>query len=301
MQEDMRGDKMKALKQSGKRVLWAAGRLREKVSLGAWCVQLATRNAVSKGAVTGPPDGPVVSLTSYGKRTFSCYLAIESIAVGHLKPSRLILWLDDPAILNRLPRSLVRLQKRGLEIRPCHDWGPHKKCYPAAAEGVTDGRHLVTADDDLLYPHHWLEDLHRGASETPGMVVCHRAMVVAHADHGLAPYTTWKHCRTTEPGLRVYPLPGAGASYPPALQVALREAGTEFEDKSPRNEDVWLHSLQVRHGIKARQLTDVPLRELAIPGTQASGLWMTHIRGGGTDEAIAKTYTPADVARLRDS
>jgi len=99
----------------------------------------------------------------------------------------------------------------------------------------------------------------------------------------------------------VYPLPGAGAAYPPAIQEALREAGTAFEDASPRNEDVWLHSLQVRHGIKARQLTDVPLRELAIPGTQASGLWMTHIRGGGTDEAIAKTYSPEDVARLREA
>lgn len=283
------------------RIKWAAGRVREKVGLGAWVARLALRNRINGDPLTGPADGPVVSLTSYGKRTRSCYLAIESIAEGKLKPSRLILWLDDPAILDRLPRTLVRLQKRGLEIRPCHDWGPHKKCYPAVAESVTNGRHLVTADDDLLYPEHWLQDLQRAALETPDLIVCHRAMVVGFDDHGIAPYTTWKHRRNAEPSLRVYPLPGAGAAYPPALQEALRQAGTDFEDKSPRNEDVWLHSLQVRHGIKARQLTDIPLSELAIPGTQASGLWMTHIRGGGTDGAIAKTYTPADVARLRES
>lgn len=280
---------------------WAAGRIREKSQLLVWCAQLGARNLVSRDAVVGTSDSPVVSLTSYGRRVRSCYLAIESIAGGADKPSRLILWLDDPAILDRLPRTLSRLQKRGLEIRPCHDWGPHKKCYPAAAEGVTDGRHLVTADDDLLYPAHWLQDLRRAAEDTPEMIVCHRAMAVEFDGRGIAPYTTWRHRRSPEPSLLVYPLPGAGAAYPPAMQQALREAGTAFEDVSPRNEDVWLHSLQVRHGIKARQLTSTPLRELAIPGTQASGLWMTHIRGGGTDEAISKTYAPEDVARLREA
>lgn len=298
----MRGSgRISAVVKARGRLTWAAGRFREKTHLVLWCVRLGARNLVSRDRVVGSPDNPVVSLTSYGRRVNSCYLAIESIAEGGVKPSRLILWLDDPAILNRLPRTLVRLQKRGLEIRPCHDWGPHKKCYPAAAEGVTEGRHLVTADDDLLYPEHWLRDLHQASVETPEMIVCHRAMVVAFDDQGIAPYTTWSHRRTTDPSLLVYPLPGAGAAYPPAIQEALREAGTAFEEASPRNEDVWLHSLQVRHGITARQLTNVPLRELAIPGTQASGLWMTHIRGGGTDEAIAKTYTPADVARLREA
>lgn len=298
----MRGSGLsKATAQARERLEWVAARFAEKTQLALWCVRLGIRNRMSRDRVTGSPDTPVVSLTSYGRRVRSCYLAIESIAEGGVKPSRLILWLDDPAILSHLPRSLVRLQKRGLEIRPCHDWGPHKKCYPAAAEGLTEGRHLVTADDDLLYPEHWLRDLQQAAIETPEAIVCHRAMVVAFDENGIAPYTTWSHRRTTEPSLLVYPLPGAGAAYPPALQAALREAGTAFEAASPRNEDVWLHSLQVRHGIKARQLTNVPLKELAIPGTQASGLWMTHIRGGGTDEAIARTYTPEDVARLRES
>lgn len=289
------------LSRARQRLAWAGGRIREKVGLALWAARLATWNGTGRKSVLGSVDAPVVSLTSYGKRTRTCYLAIESIAAGDVKPSRLVLWLDDPTILANLPRTLLRLQRRGLEIRPCHDWGPHKKCYPAAAEGIADGRHLVTADDDLLYPIHWLDDLQRAALETPDLIVCHRAMIVAFDDHGIAPYTTWRHCRTTEPSLRVYPLPGAGAAYPPALMTALKEAGTAFEESSPRNEDVWLHSLGVRHGIKARQITSIPLKELAIPGTQASGLWMTHIRGGGTDEAIARTYSPEDVARLRST
>ena len=41
------------------------------------------------------PGGPVVSLTTYGTRSRKAYLAIESIAQGRLRPSRLILWIDD--------------------------------------------------------------------------------------------------------------------------------------------------------------------------------------------------------------
>ena len=46
---------------------------------------------------TGQP-GPVVSLTTYGRRVHVVFLAIESIARGHTNPSRLILWLDDVAL-----------------------------------------------------------------------------------------------------------------------------------------------------------------------------------------------------------
>ena len=76
------------------------------------------------------PGGPVVSLTTYGKRSQKVYFAIESIANGDLRPSRLILWIDDEAFLNNPPATIQRLAKRGLEVKPCKNFGPHKKYYP---------------------------------------------------------------------------------------------------------------------------------------------------------------------------
>ena len=74
--------------------------------------------------------GPVVSLTTYGKRIGTVYLTIESIARGYTLPSRVILWLDEESVFDNLPVSLQNLRKRGLEIKLCKNYGPHKKYYP---------------------------------------------------------------------------------------------------------------------------------------------------------------------------
>src|ERR1700683_4292999 len=76
---------------------------------------LAHRNETVKKPVIAS-HGPVLSLTTYGRRIDTVYLTIESIANGSLLPSRLILWVDDEVALENRPRSLRRLQERGLEI-----------------------------------------------------------------------------------------------------------------------------------------------------------------------------------------
>src|ERR1700722_2404094 len=58
--------------------------------------------------------GPVVSLTTYGKRIGTVFLAIESIGRGRVLPSRLILWVDESSILDKVPMTIWRLKQRGL-------------------------------------------------------------------------------------------------------------------------------------------------------------------------------------------
>ena len=101
-----------------------------KVSYLQWKVRELRRiNEQSSTRIVGP-DGPVVSLTSYGKRIDTVYVTIESIARGSLLPSELILWLDDEERSRSLPITLERLKERGLSVRICEDYGPHKKYYP---------------------------------------------------------------------------------------------------------------------------------------------------------------------------
>ena len=56
---------------------------------------LRSINGRSTTSILG--SGPPVSMTTHGARTDSAYLAIESIGLGRLKPSRFVLWLDDQA------------------------------------------------------------------------------------------------------------------------------------------------------------------------------------------------------------
>src|ERR1700728_2535296 len=74
----------------------------------AW---LLLSNRFSREPVAPCEPGAVVSLTTYGKRVRVVHLAIESIARGKTKPSRLILWLDDAALIANLPRPLLRLER----------------------------------------------------------------------------------------------------------------------------------------------------------------------------------------------
>src|SRR5579859_5883370 len=105
--------------------------------------RLWMRNRFNNHALTDP-NGPVVSLTTYGKRTSRVYLAIESIGRGRILPSRIILWLDEKPVFDDLPDSIKRLTKRGLEVRFCENFGPHKKYFPFISGEATFSLPLVT-------------------------------------------------------------------------------------------------------------------------------------------------------------
>lgn len=96
-------------------------------------LQLRLLNRKSTDPVIGDGDANV-SLTSYGKRISSVWQTIETIGLGTVKPHRLILWLDDDAVVTDPPAPLRRLLARGLEIRHCRDYGPHKKYFPYVDE-----------------------------------------------------------------------------------------------------------------------------------------------------------------------
>ena len=121
-------------------------------------LRLWLRNWITNSTVVSPA-GPVVSMTSYGNRIRTVYLTIESIGQGDVLPSRLILWLDDRSQFDHLLPSLIRLKHRGLEVKFCPNYGPHKKYYPYVESHGSFNVPLVTADDDVLYPKDWLKCL----------------------------------------------------------------------------------------------------------------------------------------------
>ena len=153
----------------------------------AQMARLELRNRFSRTSLLSEA-GPVVSLTTYGKRAKTVYLAIESIGRGTALPSRLILWLDELDFFKDLPKQLRRLQARGLEVRLCENLGPHKKYYPYVESQDHFDLPLVTADDDILYPPGWLKGLVNGMRRYPGTIHCYRARVLALGSDGVAPY-----------------------------------------------------------------------------------------------------------------
>lgn len=255
---------------------------------------LVNRFGVRKVVAEG---GPVVSLTSYSTRLSKVHITLESIAAGRLLPSRLILWVDEEKTLANLPAPLRRLQARGLEVKRCNNYGPHKKYFPYV-QGERIGAPLVTADDDVLYPDTWLAGLQAAHEQTPNQVVCYMAKQVGIEEGVIQPYHGWVTQLDKTPSVRNFAIGVSGVLYPAVLQDVLKRAGEAFVEVTPKADDIWLHWHALRSGVRVRQISDSDEHFLSVPGTQDIALYSSNLKQGGNDLVIARLYTTDDIATM---
>jgi hypothetical protein len=247
------------------------------------------------------PEGPIVSLTTHGKRSNTVYLAIESIARGERRPSHFMLWIDNKALINNLPPSIRRLQRRGLEVRQCQNYGPHTKYYPFIESQDCFEIPLATADDDILYPRYWLKKLAEANRDYTDTVNCYLSHVIPVNQNGFEKYCKWAKCNSTNPSFRHLAAGVMGVIYPPSFLTVLKRAGTAFEACCPKGDDLWLHLQALRAGYKVRQVfPSLPYFAFQeIPGTQQTALCHGNVDSGdGNERQMKATYGEADFQLL---
>jgi hypothetical protein len=247
------------------------------------------------------PDGPVVTLTTYGRRLHTVHLTLESIGRGSLLPSRLILWLDEKQAFENLPPSIRRLQGRGLEVKPSENYGPYKKYYPYVLSLNQFDTPMVTADDDVLYPPDWLKNLDAASKAFPDVINCYRARRVSVNGTSMAAYNSFELLSTSLPSICHMSTGVSGVIYPPAFQKILKNAGPHFAGCCPRNDDIWLYLWAVRSGYRVRQISSESADFPEIPGTQGAALYLENVAQGGNDRQISATFTDDDVAIVREA
>lgn len=257
---------------------------------------LKLRNVFSLRSILNS-DGPVVSLTSYGKRLGTVHLTIESIGRGRRKPSRLILWLDDHQALLNPPKTLRRLTKRGLEILPTENYRSHKKYLPYVLGCQTFEKPLVTADDDVVYPTDWLSDLTTAYEENGDVINCFRARRIEVENGNLLPFASWPFCNTKNASFRNFSEGVGGVIFPPSYLYKLKLDGIGFMTTCPQHDDVWLNVIALRNGFRVRQVTTKAAEFPSIPDTQDEGLWVTNLGPDGNRQ-IRETYNSSDLIRL---
>lgn len=259
---------------------------------------LRLRNRFSRHKITGSAD-VVVSMTSYGRRLGIVAHALESIAAGSVRPARMILWVDKPDFEVATYPMLRSLQRRGLEILPCEDLGPHKKYFPYCRDFTTDRMDLILADDDLMYPRRWLEGL-LGAAGHAHEIPAYRAhrMRTDAAQCALEDYNSWAPAPTGSTSHANFLTGGAGALLPPRLQSAIREAGTAFREVAPRADDIWLNALAIRNGYRRRVVAAAGQHLTMYPRSQREALHSENVEGGRNDLQIAAVFRPHDIATI---
>ena len=256
----------------------------------AWSV----RCAASRRSVMGDGD-VVVCMTSHGSRIRRVHHAIESIARGTLRPTRMILWIDEELKGNPLPHGLRRLQRRGLEIGYCKDdIGPHMKYFPYVNSMSEHTRPLVTADDDMRYSKKWLNGLVEAHEENDSVISAHFSRRVKFAGDEFAPWVEWRYLDNSIPDHRNAVIGFCGAVYPPAFLNELKRRGDLFRNTTPRADDVWLTFVAVTSGFPVRQIHSIPTVPKPIPGEETLALRSTNlvsgIDSGGNDQQLAETF-----------
>ena len=196
----------------------------------------------------------VVSLTTYGHRINTVYLAIASLMRQSMRANRIILWLSDEEFWGKpLPATLRLLEKKGLEIRYCEDVRSYKKLIPALRE-FPDAV-IITVDDDAMYDFELIDRLVRAHLAEPKTVWGNRVhRIVIDKEGRIAPYREWGHARPLEVSPLNFATGVGGVLYPPHILSEEILDESKFMTLAPTADDIWFKAMELKSGVPVKRI-----------------------------------------------
>lgn len=194
----------------------------------------------------------IVSLTTFPQRINKIWIVIECVLRQTYKPDKLILWLSKEQFPNRdiLPKSLLKLEERGLEIYLCEgDLRSHKKYFYTLKQFPNN--FLITIDDDFFYPSNLISDLMELHKKYPEAICCERAYLIKGNEDNLESYNNWEYLNSGRgPSFDIFQTSGGGTLYPPSSlhpEVFNKEFFLEYCKTA---DDVWLNMMSQLNSTK---------------------------------------------------
>lgn len=220
----------------------------------------------------------IVSLTSYPARIDTVWITVATLLNQTLKPYKVILWLAKEQFPNeRLPKKLLELQKRGLEIAYCEDLMPHKKYFYTMQKYPE--YFVVTADDDIFYPENHLEKLWKGYEKYPGNIVCHWSHKIKfNEEKEFLPYNDWDNNGEDTPSLLNLAVGCNGVLYPPKALPDDAFETDKIKKYALHTDDLWLKCMSVLNSVKVINCNQTILIYFNILKAQKTGLWKTNTK-----------------------
>lgn len=236
----------------------------------------------------GGGPGPVVSLTTYGRRLGFVHCAIESIVRQSLPPQRVILWLTDQDRPEANP-ALMRQAERGLEIRRCEDLKSFKKLIPTLRLlGLENRPPIVTIDDDAIYAPNLLERLQATAERHPGCVITPRPELLSLTEAG-DQWTAVTDCPAPRPDIIATGV--AGVYYPAGCFTDEVLRTDRIAALAPKADDLWFWAMERLAGtLVMKSPTDSPINEDYVDidqGTYQHGLALDNVYHGGNNRQLS--------------
>lgn len=213
----------------------------------------------------------IVSLTSIQSRLEDASLTIKSLLAQSTKADKVVLWLSkEPHLLDQgveeVPQSIRSLEQEGLEIRWTKNTGPYRKLIPTAKLMNRESCLIVTADDDVLYPDHWLKGLIDEYQRNEGCVICYRGRIMSKSkalnrwltSKKLKPYMKWLGTHEVEdkrqlgPSFEIFPTGKDGVLYPSDKLHEELFNKSIYLNMAPTNDDIWYKAMTMITGTKVK-------------------------------------------------
>ena len=195
----------------------------------------------------------IVSLTTYGRRFYDVYLAIESIMQQSMKPNRIVLWLADEMKNENIPQVLRNQQNRGLEIRYCKDIRSYTKLIPSLKEFSSSA--IITIDDDYLYHFDLIENLVNAHRKNHNLIYCAWAYrIKLNKNKKFEKYAKWGKNPYYDISPLNFPRGVGGILYPP--HCFSQEVFNEqvFTDICKYADDVWFKAMALLNGVMSQKI-----------------------------------------------
>lgn len=227
----------------------------------------------------------VVSLTTFPARIELVWITIECLLRQTYKPDEIVLWLsnDQFSSLDTLPKSLLKLQQRGLKIMFCDgDIKAHKKYLYTF--GIFPDSYIITVDDDLYYDKRLVERVVQLHNSYPDYISANRAHRMTIKNGEIAPYKEWiKRISFKEPSHLNFSTGGGGTLYPPNSLVLKSFDENLIKDLCYNADDVWLKAMSILSQRKVVTNKYYTRNFISIGKTQNVKLVNHNVHEGGND------------------
>jgi len=194
----------------------------------------------------------IVSLTTFPARIGKVWLVIETILRQKVKPDAIVLWLYKNEFNGKdsLPKKLLKLEKRGLQIRFCDDnLMPHKKYYYTMLE--YPDANMITIDDDVFYPPNLVKNLIRFHQIYPHAICCPIIRKIKFKNEAWLPYSEWNYLRENTSEFYCNLAIGVGAPlYPVGSLNSELYNKKELIRLALRTDDLWLKVMSLKNNTK---------------------------------------------------
>ncbi|MGX9418449.1 hypothetical protein ACWU4D_13965 [Vibrio sp. WJH972] len=191
----------------------------------------------------------ILSLTSFPARIDRAHLVIESLMRQTVSPSRIILWLSKEQFSSELelPKNLLELKKRGLEIYiRSGDLRSYKKYYYVLKE--IEGKPFIIVDDDIFYPSDLVESLLKTHRKYPNDICANRCAVINQNQS----YESWDMIKSKNSESRSDLLPTGcgGVLYPVGSLHEYAIRYDLFMNAGRDADDIWLNCCAILNSRK---------------------------------------------------